>query len=83
MSDQAIAWIGELVKNWGGQTFFALLVWAFLAQKIKTIDQALSEIKNTLLRVCSDQSVLHGRATQNEAAIAYLKGKLNGQHEAK
>lgn len=78
-----LTWAWDIAKNWGGQAFFALLVWAFLAQKIGVIERVLGEIKKTLKIDCEEHEKLHARATKNETDISYLKGKLNGQHETK
>lgn len=79
------AW--DIAKAWGPQGLFGLIVYGFLAQRISSLEKSLAismgEIQKTLGRVCADQATLHGRATKNEADIAYLKGKLNGQHETK
>lgn len=78
MSADTIDFISKLAQNWGGQAVFALLVWAFLSQKISNIERAIADLKMAVNKSCTEHEKLHDRATKNESAINYLKGKLNG-----
>ncbi len=85
MSEPVLIAAWDVVKAWGPQGLFGLIVYGFLAQRIgsleKSMEKSFGEVQKTMQNVCSDQSILHGRATKNEADIAYIKGKINGNHD--